>query len=166
MSEDTAAKDSAEQPAAANEDAVMPPKKGGFLKKAIPWAITIACFAFLYTRIAGPAAAQDMSVIGYLASVFASVNWLAWLALMVPYSLFFFLIDSAIVWRVINWFDAKVAYKDILPVRASTYVISIVNEQVGRGAMALYLNRPGPTSPSRYSGIICRKCSAACPGSA
>ncbi len=145
MSEDTGAKEPAQDPAAdtieKNDDAVTPPKKGGFLKKAIPWVITIGCFAFLYTRIAGPAAAQDMSVIGYLASVFASVNWLAWLALMVPYSLFFFLIDSAIVWRVINWFDAKVAYKDILPVRASTYVISIINEQVGKGAMALYLNR-------------------------
>ena len=42
----------------------------------------------------------------------------AWLALMIPYSLFFFAIDTLIVWRVINWFDAKVAYVDIMPVRA------------------------------------------------
>jgi len=42
---------------------------------------------------------------------------------------------------VINWFDAKVAYKNILPVRASTYILSILNEQVGKGAMAMYLNR-------------------------
>ncbi|MGA0236740.1 MAG: hypothetical protein ACO3NE_14255, partial [Alphaproteobacteria bacterium] len=52
-----------------------------------------------------------------------------------------FAIDSLIVWRVIGWFNAKVAYKDILPVRASTYILSIVNEQVGKGAMALYLYR-------------------------
>ncbi len=136
-----AEQDNVKQESDAEADAVAPPQKSGFLKKAIPWLITIGCFYFLYTRMAGPAAAQDMSVPAYLASVFASVNWLAWLALMVPYSLFFFLVDSAIVWRVINWFDAKVAYKDILPVRASTYVISIINEQVGKGAMALYLNR-------------------------
>jgi hypothetical protein len=116
-------------------------KKQSLLGKLIPWVITIACFAFLYTRIAGPAAAQDMSVAAYLGSVFASVNWLAWLGLMIPYSLFFFAVDSLIVWRVINWFDAKVAYTDILPVRASTYILSILNEQVGKGAMALYLNR-------------------------
>ena len=60
---------------------------------------------------------------------------------MVPYSLFFFLIDSLIVWRVINWFNARVSYTDILPVRASTYILSILNEQVGKGAMALYLYR-------------------------
>lgn len=116
-------------------------KPSNILKQAIPWLITIGCFAFLYTRIAGPAAAQDMSVIAYLTSVFASVNWWMWLGLMIPYSLFFFALDSLIVWRVINWFDAKVAYTDILPVRASTYILSIINEQVGKGAMALYLYR-------------------------
>ena len=111
------------------------------LRLVLPWAITIGCFVFLYTRMAGPAAGAGMSVPMYLASVFADVNWVAWLALMVPYSLFFFAIDSLIVWRVIGWFNAKVAYKDILPVRASTYILSIVNEQVGKGAMALYLYR-------------------------
>jgi len=139
--QDTENPKGAEDALGAQDEAVQRPKRGGFIKKTIPWLITIGCFAFLYTRIAGPAAAQDMSVVAYLASVFASVNWLAWLALMVPYSLFFFAVDSLIVWRVINWFDAKVAYTDILPVRASTYILSILNEQVGKGAMALYLNR-------------------------
>ncbi len=120
---------------------VKPANEPSFFRKAIPWVITIACFAFLYTRIAGPAAAQEMTVVAFLSRAFASVNWWAWLALMIPYSLFFFLIDSLIVWRVINWFNAPVAYRDILPVRASTYILSILNEQVGKGAMALYLNR-------------------------
>lgn len=118
-----------------------PKKKGNLLKQAIPWLITIGCFAFLYTRVAGPASAQDMSVFAYLGGVFASVNWWLWLGLMIPYSLFFFFLDSLIVWRVINWFNAKVSYTDILPVRASTYILSIINEQLGKGAMALYLNR-------------------------
>jgi len=60
---------------------------------------------------------------------------------MIPYSVAFFLIDSLIVWRIINWFNVKVSYKEILPVRGSAYIISILNEQVGKGAMALYLNR-------------------------
>lgn len=110
-------------------------------KKAIPWLITLGCFVFLYTRMSGPAAAQGMSVLSYLASVFQEVNWLHWLALMIPYSIAFFLIDSLVVWRIINWFNVQVAYKEILPVRGSAYIISILNEQVGKGAMALYLNR-------------------------
>jgi len=124
------------------EDSPPPPRpKPGLIKRLIPWLLTLACFVFLYTRMAGPASAQGMSVLAFLGTVFATVNWTAWLALMVPYSLFFFAIDSLVVWRVINWFDAKVSYVNILPVRASTYILSIINEQLGKGAMALYLNR-------------------------
>ena len=73
--------------------------------------------------------------------VFASVSWGRWLALMIPYSAFFFLVDSTVVWRVVSWFNARVPWIDILPIRASAYILSILNEQVGKGAMALYLNR-------------------------
>ncbi len=118
-----------------------PPRKNGFLSHAIGWAIAIACFVYLYFRIDAAAARQGSSFAPYLASVFTSVPWGQWLALMIPYSLLFLLIDSAVVWRVINWFNARVAYVDVLPVRASTYIISILNEQVGKGAMAVYLNR-------------------------
>lgn len=120
---------------------VAAPKKPGLGKRILPWVITIACFAFLYSRMAGPAAREGLSVAEYLGRVFSQVSWTSWLALMIPYSLFFFLIDSLVVWRVINWFNARVAYTDILPVRASTYILSILNEQLGKGAMAVYLNR-------------------------
>ncbi|RIL04427.1 MAG: hypothetical protein DCC71_14230 [Proteobacteria bacterium] len=109
--------------------------------RILPWLITIGCFAFLWTRIDGAARRQGSSAIPYLASVFEKVDWWSWLALMVPYSLFFFLVDSAVVWRVVNWFNARVPYTDVLPVRASTYILSILNEQIGKGVMAYYLNR-------------------------
>jgi hypothetical protein len=91
--------------------------------------------------MSGGAAAQGLSVPAYLGQTFADVSWGQWLLLMAPYSLFFFLIDSAVVWRVINWFNTRVAYADILPVRGSSYILSILNEQVGKGAMGLYLYR-------------------------
>ena len=110
-------------------------------QRALLWLITIACFVWLYTRIDAAAAREGATIGSYLLQVFASVSWGTWLALMIPYSAFFFLVDSAVVWRVVSWFNARVPYRDILPVRASAYIISIVNEQVGKGAMALYLNR-------------------------
>ncbi len=110
-------------------------------KRLAPWAITAVCFGYLYLQIESAAARQGSSLVPYLAGVFSNVDWISWLGLMIPYSMFFFLVDSLIVWRVINWFNARVSYGDILPVRASTYVLSILNEQIGKGAMALYLNR-------------------------
>jgi len=105
------------------------------------WAITLGCFYLLYTRLDGAAARQGQELVPYLLSVFEKVNWLALLGLLIPYSFVFFLLDSVTVWRTVNWFNARVRFLDILPVRASTYILSILNEQVGKGAMALYLQQ-------------------------
>ena len=124
--------------AAANADARPAPP---LWQRALPWIVTLVCFAWLARRIHGAAAREGMSAHAYLLRVFASVSWHRWLALMVPYSAFFFLVDSTVVWRVVNWFNARVPWTEILPIRASAYIISILNEQIGKGAMALYLNR-------------------------
>jgi hypothetical protein len=110
-------------------------------QRSIPWLITLICFAYLYTRLSSAAAREGQDVTEYLFETFQRVDWVTWLALMIPYSAFFFLIDSLVVWRVINWFNARVRFPDILPIRASSYILSIINEQVGKGAMVLYLNR-------------------------
>ncbi len=69
------------------------------------------------------------------------MSWPRWLALILPYCLLFLLIDTLVVWRVISWFNARLSYVDVLPIRASAYILSIVNEQVSKGAIALYLSR-------------------------
>ncbi len=110
-------------------------------KRLAPWVITAICFAYLYLQIDRQAGFQGKSAFELLGDVFAQVSWFKWLALMIPYSIFFFLVDSLVVWRIINWFNTRIPYTDILPIRASAYIISILNEQVGKGAMAMYLNR-------------------------
>lgn len=116
-------------------------RRPGLVAQLVPWAIALACFGYLYFKVQGVANAEELSVVRYLARTFRGVDWNRWILLMVPYSACFFLIDSLVAWRVINWFNAPVRYRDILPVRGSSYILSIVNEQVGKGAMALYLNR-------------------------
>ncbi|MFP8874580.1 MAG: hypothetical protein VCB42_08630 [Myxococcota bacterium] len=107
----------------------------------LPWLITAGCFAYLYTRLDSAAARDGQTLVAYLSGIFSQVNWGLWLALMIPYSAFFFVIDSAVVWAVINWYNTKVHYRDILPIRGSSYILSILNEQVGKGAMGVYLYR-------------------------
>ena len=43
--------------------------------------------------------------------------------------------------RTLSWFIKPIRYRDILPIRASAYIISLLSEQIGKGAMAYYLNR-------------------------
>ncbi len=124
---------------AANPEVGRP--QSALWQRLLPWVITVACFFYLYTRVDGAAAREGTTLVAYLGGVFGKVSWGKWLALMIPYSFLFFLIDSLVIWRVINWFNTKVSYLGILPIRGSSYILSILNEQVGKGAMALYLNR-------------------------
>jgi uncharacterized protein YbjT (DUF2867 family) len=103
--------------------------------------LTLACFVYLYFRLDGAAAREGLELTSYMSQVFASVQWLPWLLLMMAYSVFYFLIDTLVVSRALNWFIGPVRYRDLLPIRGSAYIISLFNEQVGKGAMAWYLNR-------------------------
>ena len=116
-------------------------KKQSPLGRLIFLLITGACFVYLYFRLNGAAAREGLPLTEYMTQVFANVAWGPWLALMVAYSLFYFLIDTLVVTRALNWLLADIKYKDILPIRASAYIISIFNEQIGKGAMAYYLNK-------------------------
>ena len=119
-----------------------PPKKSNPLFRVGTWLIAIGCFYLVYQRTAEAAAREGLSALDYLVRFFGEANWVAWLALMIPYSLFFFVIDAHVTWRVIRWFNAPdIKFGNVLPIRASAYILSLVNEQVGKGAMSLYLYR-------------------------
>ncbi|MEE8349763.1 MAG: hypothetical protein V3R94_09350 [Acidobacteriota bacterium] len=120
---------------------VKTPPQRPLWQKVLPWLITLVCFAYLYTILNRAAAAQESSLVPYLLQIFERVSWWQWLSMMVPYTLFFFLLDTFIIWKVINWFNVEIAYMGILPIRASAFILSLLNEQVGKGAIALYLNR-------------------------
>jgi len=124
-----------------DEQTAPPGKKKNGIGRIIFLLITAACFYYLYMRLNGAAAREGLALIDYMAQVFASVNWVPWLGLMICYSLFYFAIDTLVVTKALNWFISDIKYKDIAPVRASAYIISIFNEQIGKGAMALYLNK-------------------------
>ena len=112
----------------------------GLLFKVATWALTIFCFYLVFSRTKATAAREGMTVAEYLLRFFADADWTFWLMVMIPYSLFFFSVDSHASWRAIRWFNApQLRLTQVLPIRASAYILSLVNEQVGKGAMSLYL---------------------------
>jgi hypothetical protein len=116
-------------------------KKPKLWQRLLPLLITVACFAYLYNRLDHAAVAEGSRLLPYLAKSFENVNWIAWLVLVIPYCFVYLIFDSLVVWSVINWFNVKIRYADILPIRASAYILSLLNEQVSKGAIAVYLNR-------------------------
>jgi len=115
--------------------------KLSFWRRVPVFFVTTLCFAYLYYRLDGAAQREKLTLVDYMTQVFADVNWVPWLLLMMCYSCLYLAIDTLILTRSLKWFVREIPYRDILPIRASTYIISIFNEQIGKGAMAYYLNK-------------------------
>ena len=116
-------------------------RKPSALQRGIFLVFTALCFAYLYYRLNGAAMREGMGLVDYMSQVFSNVSWLPWLLLMMSYSVIYFAIDTLVITKALNWFIAPIKYRDIMPIRGSAYIISIFNEQVGKGAMAYYLNK-------------------------
>ena len=93
--------------------------------------LTAAIFALILRRV--PFAA--------LAAALRDADYPMFLALMIPNTLFYFAWDTLVLAVVIRWFHGPVVYRDLLPVRAASYVVGFFNTNLGRGAMAAYLSR-------------------------
>jgi len=93
--------------------------------------VTAAIFALILRRVpfvAVEAALRD-----------ANLPW--FLALMVANTAFYFTWDTLVLAVAVRWFHGAVRYRELLPVRAVSYVVGFFNTNLGRGALAAYLTR-------------------------
>src|SRR5437899_6470230 len=94
-------------------------------------AVTAAILILIARRVA----------LGPLLAAFRAADYVTFLALMVPNTVFYFCWDTLVLTTVVRWFHADVSYREILPVRAASYVVGFFNTNAGRGAVAAYLWR-------------------------
>jgi hypothetical protein len=76
-----------------------------------------------------------------LLSALQDANYGLFLAVMVPNVVFYFCWDTLVLWKAVAWFHGGVPYRDLLPVRAASYVVGFFNTNAGRGTLAAYLWR-------------------------
>jgi hypothetical protein len=76
-----------------------------------------------------------------LAGALGDANYSLFLAWMIPNTIFYLLWDTLVLKQVIGWFHGEVPYRDLLPIRASSYVVGFFNTNAGRGTLAAYLWR-------------------------
>jgi hypothetical protein len=101
------------------------------MKSVIPWIVTAVIFVLIFRRVP----------IGKVVEALRGVHLLPYLAIMMPYSVVYLLVDTFCLTRVLNWFNTTIAFRDVLPIRATTYLLTLLNSPLGQGGVALYLNR-------------------------
>jgi hypothetical protein len=114
-------------------EAPPPARRTPIWRRAIPYAGTILIFALIFWRI-------PLHKVG---DALTQVPVVRFLALFMPYSLFYFVIDSFVLTWVVRKFNAPMRYSDILPIRASMYLLALINTNLGQGGVAYYLHRKG-----------------------
>jgi hypothetical protein len=71
----------------------------------------------------------------------AGAQWGRFILLMAPYSLFYCAVDAAVVRQAVAWFNVPVRYGDVFPIRATTYILTLLNTQLGQGGLAVFLHK-------------------------
>jgi hypothetical protein len=106
-------------------------RRHALVRPVVSVLLTAAIFALILRRVPLPA----------LAAALDDADRGRFLALMIPNALFYFAWDTLVLTIAIRWFHGAVRYREILPVRAASYVVGFFNTNLGRGAMAAYLSR-------------------------
>ena len=98
----------------------------------------VAIFALIFWRIP----------IRKVEDALSQVPIIDFLAVFMPYSLFYCALDSACLTWVVRRFNAPMHYRDILPICASMYVLALIQTPASRRAASriICIARPGSAS--------------------
>ena len=112
--------------------------------RGVPVALTVLIFLLIFWRIPFGAFWQAL----------AGAQLLPFLTLMGSFALCFFLLDTFVLSMLIRWFHGPLPYRELLPVRAVTYLVSILNTQLAQGALALYIHRRFRTPLAQITSTV------------
>jgi hypothetical protein len=104
---------------------------GVWIRRGMPLLVTVGVFALILRRI------PFERLIGAL----READYAVFLAYMIPNAVVYFCWDTFVLATAIRWFHGPIRYSDLLPARAVSYVVSLFNTNLARGALAGYLAR-------------------------
>jgi hypothetical protein len=76
-----------------------------------------------------------------LLAALGEADYVRFLAFMIPNTIIYVAWDTFVLAVAVRWFHGPVRYRDLLPVRAASYIVSVFNTNAGRGALAILVGR-------------------------
>ncbi len=100
-------------------------------RRALPYVGTLLIFAFIFWLIP----------VSDVAAALAQAPVREFFVVFLPFCAFYWIIDSLCLTWVVRRFNAPMRFRDIMPIRASMYLLSMINTNLGQGGVAWYLHR-------------------------
>ncbi len=123
-----------------NQDSHQSGKAG----QLIPIGLTVVIFLIIFWRIP----------FNEFVLAISKARLAPFLVLMACFSICFFLMDTFVLSKMIRWFHGPLTFRTLLPVRAVTYVVSIINTQLAQVALALYFHRRFQTPLAEITSTV------------
>jgi hypothetical protein len=101
------------------------------LKAVLPWVVALALVGYLFYSIP----------LDRLRLALAETNLLGIMAVALFVDLAALMTDSWATSRVFSWFLAPVSFRELIPVRAATYLMAILNYNLGQAGLLYYVYR-------------------------
>lgn len=76
-----------------------------------------------------------------LLTALSEADYSRFLVLMIPNAVMYIVWDTLVLATAIRWFHGPVRYRDLLPVRATSYIVSMFNTNAGRVGLAVFVGR-------------------------
>ena len=100
------------------------------LARVVPWLVTAAIMAFLFSRIPVQAVVQaTREAAGWFVPVTAVIVLMIYVA------------DSFAIWKTFGWFVAPMGFVETMTLRGVTLLLALVNYTLGQGAFVYFLKR-------------------------
>jgi hypothetical protein len=112
--------------------------------RILPVLATLVIFAVIFARIP----------FARFWEALAGARVVPFVAAIGGFALCYFLMDTFVLLKMVRWFHGPLRYRELLPARAVTYLVSIVNTQLAQGALALYIHRRFGTPLAEIAGTV------------
>jgi hypothetical protein len=100
-------------------------------KRIVPYIVTLLIFALIFWRIP----------MGRVGAALENVPIVKFFCVFMPFSVVYWVVDSVCLTWMVRRFNAPLRLRDIMPIRASMYLLALINTNLGQGGVAWYLHR-------------------------
>lgn len=114
------------------------------LRSAATWLVALGLMGYLFYTIP----------VSELLAALARTNVVHLIAVVLYVDIGSLLADSWALSRVMTWFLAPVSFGEMVPVRAATYLMAILNYNLGQLGLAYFVHRAKGVSLMRASGVV------------
>jgi hypothetical protein len=123
---------------------VPKPARSPWPRRILTWSVTLGLLYWVFRTVPLGRTWQALEAAGP-----ASV-----LGICAVYFVYNFFADATATWATFGWFCAKLRFWDVITIRGVTYLLAIVNYNVGQGGLVYFVSKKHGVGVARATGTV------------